>query len=197
MNALFNFFTPKLWRRKWLVLALCLSVLSACQATAVATAIQGVMQGINEAKASTNQEFTLIWLSRHAKKQVTGGRDPDLTTEGKQAAKNLAEQLSEVGLDAVYSTPFKRTRHTAQPTAESKGLEVNELMLSAQEMAFKIRAQHLGQSILILGHSNTTPELIEALGANEEVTIGHEQYGDLFLVVLKQGKFHRLHKFKY
>lgn len=182
---------------KWLVAAIFFVTLTGCNATVVGTAIQGVIQGINQARAATNQEYTLVWLSRHAQKQVSGGRDPELTIEGQKAAQNLAEQLSEVGIDAIYSTPFKRTVSTAQPTANAKELEIEQLMLSSKEMALKIQAMHLGQSILVLGHSNTTPELIAALGATEPVTIGHDQYGDLFLVVLKQGKFYQLHKFQY
>jgi len=177
-----------------------MSLLTGCQATstAVAAAAQGlhaILKGIN---ASDEKEaHTIVFLTRHAEKRADQGKNPDLTEEGSKAAQRLATLLSEVDVDVIYSTPFKRTVQTATPTAKEKDVPVTQLMLNAQEMALKIRALHEGESVLVAGHSNTTPALLTQLGVEKPIVIEHNQYGDLFVVVLKKGELQHFSVLKY
>ena len=136
-----------------------------------------------------NSQTTII-LVRHAEK--LGGNNPSLTDQGQQRAENLIKTLSDAGVSAIYSTEFCRTAETARPLADeleliinvqsfdspSAGLEdcsglpdnyvVNLLdpqIASVADLASQILQQHRGHTVLVAGHSNTVPALIEALEA--------------------------------
>ena len=192
--------SKRLFKVKVIGLLAVLSMLSACQATstAVVAASQGlhaILKGINASE--DKEEHTVVFLTRHAQKRSDQGKNPDLTDEGKNSAQRLATLLSEVDLDVVYSTPYKRTIQTATPTASQKKLMINQLMLTAPEMALKIRVKHEGDAVLVAGHSNTTPALLAQLGVENPIVIEHDQYGDLFVVVLKKGELQHFSVLKY
>ena len=73
-----------------------------------------------------------IYLVRHAEKQ-TAVSDPPLTSCGKERAVSLKEFLSDIPIDVVYSTDFKRTRGTAAPVADAKALEIQSYAPHALE----------------------------------------------------------------
>ncbi len=117
------------------------------------------------------QETTII-LVRHAE-TFEGGSERMLNEVGKNRALELKQTLQNVQLDAIYSTDFNRTRQTAHPIAIAKGLDIklyDPINLSA--FAADLLKNHVGESILVLGHSNTTPQLVNAL-------IGEKKYEDL------------------
>jgi len=135
----------------------------------------------------TVAESTTVILVRHAEKAADGSTDPDLTDEGRARAERLAAILSEVHLDAVYSTPFKRTKGTASPVAAMKGLEVTITEVGpdfAQRLAEKVLEENRGKTVLIVGHSNTLGPTIAALGGGTSFEIDEKIYGDLFVCVL-------------
>jgi phosphohistidine phosphatase SixA len=134
---------------------------------------------------------TRVFLVRHAEKRSDGEnpRDPHLTEAGQARAEELARVLGESGIEAILSTDFHRTRETAAPIAAATGVEVEITGAGAdyaEATARLIRERHAGQTVLVVGHSNTTPALIRALGvaASEIGEIGDDEYDDLFLVVL-------------
>ena len=117
------------------------------------------------------QETTII-LVRHAETFEVGS-ERMLNEVGKNRALELKQTLQNVQLDAIYSTDFNRTRQTAHPIAIAKGLDIklyDPINLSA--FAADLLKNHVGESILVLGHSNTTPQLVNAL-------IGEKKYEDL------------------
>lgn len=130
---------------------------------------------------------TIIYLVRHAEKRADQGKDPSLTAAGKASAMNLAAVLRDVDLTAIYSTPYKRTIETATPTAFSQQLNLTVEFEPAEKFAKTLLNDHKGQATLVVGHSNTTPELIRALGWTDTVYIEHGQYGDLFIVEVERG----------
>jgi len=69
-------------------------------------------------------EPTTIYVTRHAEK-ADGGKDPELTSQGKVRARTLALILRKVGIKHVFSTATKRTQQTALPLAAQAGLEVH------------------------------------------------------------------------
>lgn len=104
---------------------------------------------------------TEIYLVRHAEKDP--GADPDLTPEGRQRAEILSQRLASANIDVVYSTDYTRTRRTAAPFALQAGLPVIYYDPSKLD-AFALQLRQQGGRILVVGHSNTTPQLVAALG---------------------------------
>lgn len=131
-------------------------------------------------------ENTILILVRHAEKDG-GGRDPELSEIGVERALNLSKKLSDYSIKEIYSTPFKRTMNTAKPTADSFGLEIHEYMPQKNMSDFlkQIIEKNTGNTVLIVGHSNTTPQLVNLLIGDEELEpLNEDQYGDIFIVNL-------------
>ena len=107
-----------------------------------------------------------IFLVRHAEKCNEPAGDPDLTEYGRQRAQDLTRVLMDVELDAIYSTPFKRTLNTALPLAQMHGVKIIETPAESgfmEAMVSRIKAGR-AHNILISGHSNTTPVVVNLLG---------------------------------
>ena len=134
------------------------------------------------------QSPTTVILVRHAEK---GGdpadRDPELNEAGRERARTLAHVLGEANVSAIYSTPFLRTRHTAQPLAELLGIEITVTPVSqtmTEDLVATLRNDHAGQVILVVGHSNTVPPIVNALGGGPFENLADDEYDDLFVVTL-------------
>ena len=140
---------------------------------------------------------TLVYVVRHAEKAADpGDGNPDLTEAGKARAKALARTLQDVPLAAIYSTPLARNVQTAAPVAAAQKLEPEILAPAAtRALADRLIAAHRGDRVLVVGHSNTIPELLRALGYRAPVRIDHGDYDDLFLVWLSDSavQVDRLH----
>ena len=147
------------------------------------TAIAVGLAWFFESQATT----TLIFV-RHAEKEAAPADDPGLTDAGRQRVAELTRQLSDAdvvaGVDAIYSSPFKRTMETVQPLATRLGLDINEYDPSDNEGVLeRILADHKGKIVLVVGHSNTLPGLIADLGASKNVPpIADNEYDNLYLV---------------
>jgi phosphohistidine phosphatase SixA len=105
---------------------------------------------------SSAQQLTTFILVRHAEK-ADGSDDPELSEAGKARAQRLAEVLSKTSIQAIYSTSYKRTRDTVSPLAKAKGLEVIAYEAKKADPIEKILKDHVGGTVVISGHSNTTP----------------------------------------
>ena len=117
------------------------------------------------ATTSPTATTTTFILVRHAEKVPDGTQDPELTAAGQARAAGLATRLAGVPLAAVYSTAFRRTQQTAAPTARAHGLAVTtyDAKQPATELATRLRSGHHGQTVLVVGHSNTVPNIAAAL----------------------------------
>lgn len=136
-------------------------------------------------------EPTTVILVRHAEKAAELSQtDPPLTAAGEARAAELARMLRDSGIDAVYVTPFQRTRETARPLVEAVGLEAVELQTGkafARDTASLIRAKHAGQTVLVVGHSNSTPDLARALGASDVPVIEDAwEFDNIFFVTFRE-----------
>lgn len=130
------------------------------------------------------QEVTTYYLIRHAEKERTdpSNRDPHLTIEGKKRAENWQNIFKKVPFDIVYSTPYHRTRETAQPTAISKQLTVESYdPRNLYNTSFIEKNE--GKIVLVVGHSNTTPALAnKILGREEYLQIDDHINGNLYIL---------------
>lgn len=127
-----------------------------------------------------------VLLVRHAER-ADESRDSPLSAAGEARAQALADLLAEVEVGAIYATPYRRTTQTARPLADRKGLAVEEIGGTAEVMvaatAARVREHGPEDVVLVVGHSNTVPLLLTALGHPEEVTIAEDEHDDLFVVV--------------
>ena len=148
--------------------------------------LTSIMQGAILPDEEKN--ITTIILVRHAEKAQDGTSDPPLTSEGKARAQELAYILKHVPLDAVYSTPYKRTQQTALPTAEAHSLQINSYS-SGEEESFlkKILSKHAGGNVLIICHSNTVPVLANHLsGSTQFSPLDDFTYDNIFIASVPQ-----------
>ena len=96
-------------------------------------------------------------------------------------------------MTAIYTTEYRRTQETAAPLAQSLGIRPEVVAAGDQRsLVAKIRAQR--GNVLVIGHSNTLPQIINALGISARVTIAESEFDNLFLVVrTPQPRFIHLH----
>lgn len=130
---------------------------------------------------------TTILMVRHAEKENDGTSDPGLTPQGKVRAQRLAAMLSPMQIDAVYSTPYQRTQLTGTPTAELKNLNVREYKPHDNSFLAKLLEDHDGETVLVVGHSNTIPELVNSLTGKAFEQLEESEYDKLFIVEVING----------
>ncbi len=134
-----------------------------------------------------NDEAVVVYLVRHAERAENGTDDPPLALAGQIRVQQLLGMLADVDLTHVHTTDFKRTRDTARPFAEKAGVESaiydpRDLEALATEIA-GTPGRHL-----VAGHSNTTPQLVAALGGDPSDPIDEFEYDRLYIVVIQPGK---------
>jgi broad specificity phosphatase PhoE len=126
-----------------------------------------------------------IYLVRHTEKVGDGSRNPALTDLGKQRAITIADLLREKPVTHVFSTPYTRTRQTATPTAIAHGLEIEEYDPSeAEKMVSKLKT--LTGTILVTGHSNTIPGLVNLLTGETFADLDESVYDHVFIVSINE-----------
>ena len=151
--------------------------------------------------AQTAEPVTTVFLIRHAERAEEPRQDPPLTEKGAARSEALARLLSAAGIKAIFTSQFARTKLTAEPLAKQLGLTPTALNLklnpsnprqiaeeSTKETVEKIMA-HAGGSVLVVGHSNSIPDVITLLGADVTPTIDETKFDNLFIVtVYAKGK---------
>ncbi len=148
--------------------------------------------------AQTESALTTVILVRHAEKSTTPKDDPLLTDAGKSRASHLADMLSSAGVQAIYTSQYERTKLTAEPIA--KKLSLNPTVIDAaksNEFANAIRGKNTGQVVLVVGHSNTLPEIIHALGGPEIPELDDQEYDSFFVLSVPESGESKLLKLKF
>ena len=123
-------------------------------------------------------EPSAIYLVRHGEK-ASIGQDPSLTPQGRLRAQNVATILHRTGIQAIFSTPTARTLQTAQPLAQQLGLSI-ERYDPATPKALVDKVKALRGAVLVVGHSNTLPELVRLFGGAPGADIGEDEYERLY-----------------
>lgn len=132
---------------------------------------------------------TTVFVVRHAERadQAETGTltstDPDLSAAGRARAESLATMLKDAGVRSIFVTQYKRTQQTAAPLASALGLTSLEVgARDLGELAAKVRAG--AGPVLVVGHSNTVPNLLKELGIDARIEIEDDEYDNLFVVTL-------------
>ena len=153
------------------------------QVIVIYTAIAICLAWFFESRATT----TIIFV-RHAEKSAMPADDPGLSPAGQRRVAELTRQLVDAdvvaGVDAVYSTPYRRTDETARPIAEALNLPISSYDAADTEAIMEhIVKVHKGKVILVIGHSNTLPALIGNMGASKRVPeIAEDEYDNIYIV---------------
>ena len=135
-----------------------------------------------------SQATTTVIFVRHAEKAAMPADNPGLSAAGQRRAAELKRQLVDAdviaGVDAVYSTPFRRTEETARPIADALDLPLSSYDAADTEAIMEnIVKVHKGKVILVVGHSNTLPALMGNMGASKRVpAIAEDEYDNIYIV---------------
>jgi broad specificity phosphatase PhoE len=152
----------------------------------------------HSSRSSADAPLTTFLLVRHAEKAADGTNDPPLTESGKLRAQGLANLLQATDIEAIYATSYQRNQQTVQPlaTALSLPIQTYDPNQDAVEFLTQVMADQAGRVVLICGHSNTLPNLLNALVGQEMYQdLADQRYDDLFLCTtsaLGQGAVHVL-----
>jgi len=125
-----------------------------------------------------------VVLLRHAEPQ-TSGADPGLTAAGRKRAELLGFMFQNAGVTTLFTSEFRRTKETAQPLAARVSL-VPEVLPGLNTAAHRDRVLAVPAGVaLVVGHTNTVPQLIAALGAGNNVQIAENEFDRMFIVSLR------------
>jgi phosphohistidine phosphatase SixA len=128
-----------------------------------------------------------VFVVRHAERADTSADSP-LSTLGHTRATRLGVILGGAGITQIYTTNLRRTVQTAAPLAKALKLMPTELPSSDLDALFTtLHAATLHDRALVVGHSNTVPEILQRLGVMVPVTIGETEYDNLFIVIPQEG----------
>ena len=137
-----------------------------------------------------SQATTTIIFVRHAEQTSHDDADPSLSDAGKRRVAELTRQLADAdvvaGIDAIYSTSYKRSTETVQPLADRLDLPINIYDAADTEAVLgTILKTHKGKIIVVVGHSNTVPVLIANLGASKNVpTIARGEFDNIYIITI-------------
>jgi len=133
---------------------------------------------------------TTVVVVRHAEKSTDDPRDPSLSAIGQERALALSALLRDAGVTGIYTTHYKRTRQTAEPFARQSGIAITERPIGAansatyaRDLAREVLARR-GTAVLIVGHSNTVPEIVTALSGRAVAPMTEAEYDHAFIVVI-------------
>lgn len=132
-----------------------------------------------------------LYLLRHAQKQDDGSKDPSLTERGRQQGQRLAKLLQHADIQRIYTTDYRRTRETVAALSVLTGAEIR-IYQPSDLASFARTLQQRGENAVVVGHSNTTPQLIGILGGSAEA-MSESDYGDLYQLQIHQGKVITVH----
>jgi phosphohistidine phosphatase SixA len=141
---------------------------------------------------------------RHAEKSTDDPRDPSLSAVGQERARALSAALKNSGVSDIYVTQYKRTRQTAEPLAQQFGIPITERPINAtnsatyaRDLAQEIFTRSAGKSVLVVGHSNTVPDIVQALSGSSVPAITDAEYDHIFIVVIPQSGPTRLMQIRF
>jgi 2,3-bisphosphoglycerate-dependent phosphoglycerate mutase len=167
--------------KKYTALLLLWAIIAACQSPQQKPDEEAVSKGLDALPTTT------LILVRHAEKTGTED-DAGLTEAGHERANLLAHKLEKVPVDALFSTPYNRTRLTLTPLAQAKNLEIDNYIPHDEGFVPFVLENYSGKTVVISGHSNTIPSLVNTLtGTTQYPHLDDQDYDTWFIVFLAGG----------
>jgi broad specificity phosphatase PhoE len=168
-----------------------------------------VLAAIGGLFAEQQVATTTVYLVRHAEKQAAPAGDPPLTEAGRARAAELLRIMGPLGIRTIITSQYLRTKETAGPLAAASGITPLVIPMAAdrtapggiaprsiKELVDRI-LEHKGESVLVVGHSNTLPLIIKGLGGAPVPDIPDAEYDNLFVVTISDKGEVALTKRKY
>ena len=138
---------------------------------------------------------TTAFVVRHAEK-AAGEVDPPLTLEGSLRAQKLAHVVEAVNVTAAYCTQYRRTRQTVELIATQAGISITEIPKDEiTRLVDDVLTNHSGQTVVIVGHSDTAPLIVREFGGRALPPIGENEYDNLYAVTIHELKALRVLRF--
>ena len=130
-----------------------------------------------------------VILVRHAELQgaaMAPAKDLQLSEAGEARAKQLSSILKESGVGAIYVTDFVRTSKTAEVLSRELNRQLTVVPKGdPKELVERLRKDHGGETVLMVGHTDTLPGLLKALGHPADIKIEPQDYSNMFVVIPK------------
>lgn len=133
-------------------------------------------------------ETTTYYLIRHAEKVRSNAKNKNsnLAERGVDRAIKWSKTFKHVDFDFIFSTNYKRTIQTALPTAKSKGLEI-KFYNPKDLFNDDFKAVTTGKTVLIVGHSNTTPMFAnKILGEEKYPEMDDRNNANLYIITISE-----------
>lgn len=133
---------------------------------------------------------TTVVLLRHAEKELVTIDDPPLSAAGERRAERLAQMFGDIRgpgrIRGIYTTATRRGQQTAMPLAMRLGARPTALSLPVDldDLASHVLSEHRGGRVMIIGHSNTVPELVQKLSGETVPAIGEDEYDNIYVVTV-------------
>jgi broad specificity phosphatase PhoE len=146
---------------------------------------------------------TTIILVRHAERAAEPAADPVLSAAGEARAVALTDALAHAGITGIVTTQYQRTRLTAAPLAQTNTLTpvvvaaTRDIAAHVRAVADTARALAAAGPVLVVGHSNTVPRIIAALGGPQLRDLCESEHATLFVLVLRPGAVPSLTRARY
>jgi broad specificity phosphatase PhoE len=155
-----------------------------------------VVDRVEDPRSATTTTFLVV---RHAEKANDGSADPTLTAAGQARAQALAARLRGQPVRAAYATAYRRTQETALPTAQAHGLRVTtyDARMDVQAFAAQLRRDHGAGQVLVVGHSNTAPQIAAALCGCDVAPMAETEFDRLMTVRADANGHAELHEERY
>jgi broad specificity phosphatase PhoE len=156
-------------------------------------------------RAEAQHAPTVVIVVRHAEKAAVEGNDPPLSEAGAKRAQKLVAVAEEARVEAVYTTQYRRTRETAAPVAARLNAPVHPLEVTREnasahpaQVAREILSKHKGRTVMVVGHSNTTPLIAEALSGRRVPPLDDAtDFDTLYVIIIPDTGPPRLVRAKY
>lgn len=134
---------------------------------------------------------TIVVVVRHAEKGADDPIDPTLSAAGEARANALAKALANIPITSAFTTQYKRTALTAEPTAREHGITVTAIPANkenaaayGQVVADRVRKEAHGKASLVVGHSNTVPDVVFALSGVKVEPLAESEFDRLYVITL-------------
>ncbi|MBI1949189.1 MAG: histidine phosphatase family protein [Deltaproteobacteria bacterium] len=125
-----------------------------------------------------------VFVVRHAEKANQTDKDPELSLYGEDRAIALTRLVRGTTIDAVFVTELRRTRDTAAPLCRQRALKPTVVKAGdTPGLLAQLRALPKDAVAVVVGHSNTVPEILAGLGVKQKIEIRDDEYGRVFVVV--------------